>query len=70
VGMSNSGPDTNGSQFFISLAALPEFNGRYPVFGKVIEGLDVVLALTPRDPNADADAPPGDQILSITIEEK
>lgn len=70
VGMSNSGPDTNGSQFFISLAALPEFNGRYPVFGKVIEGLDVVLALTPRDPNADAHAPPGDQILSITIEEK
>ncbi len=70
VGMSNSGPDTNGSQFFISLAPLPEFDGRYPLFGKVIAGLDIAFSLTPRDPNANAEAPPGDQILNITIEEK
>ncbi len=70
VGMSNAGPDTNGSQFFISLGPLPEFNGRYPLFGKVIAGLAVAFDLTPRDPNADAEAPPGDPLLSITIEEK
>ena len=70
VGMSNNGPDTNGSQFFISLAPLPEYNGRYPLFGRVVAGLDVVQALTPRDPNVDAEAPPGDAITSITIEEQ
>ncbi|MCC7358191.1 MAG: peptidylprolyl isomerase [Anaerolineales bacterium] len=70
VGMSNTGPDTNGSQFFISLTALPEYNGRYPLFGKVIAGLEVVEALTPRDPNAEADAPPGDVITRVTIEEQ
>jgi cyclophilin family peptidyl-prolyl cis-trans isomerase/protein-disulfide isomerase len=70
VGMANTGPDTNGSQFFISLGPLPEFDGRYPLFGKVVAGLEVARRLAPRDPNADPDAPPGDQILSITIEEK
>jgi cyclophilin family peptidyl-prolyl cis-trans isomerase len=68
--MANTGPDTNGSQFFISLGPLPEYNGRYPLFGKVIAGLEVAQALTPRDPNADAEAPPGDRLLTITIEEQ
>jgi cyclophilin family peptidyl-prolyl cis-trans isomerase/protein-disulfide isomerase len=70
VGMANAGPNTNGSQFFISLAALPDYDGKYPLFGKVISGLDVVQRLTPRDPNQDAEAPPGDSIQTITIEEK
>jgi cyclophilin family peptidyl-prolyl cis-trans isomerase len=70
VGMVNVGPDTNGSQFFITLAAQPEFDGRYTLFGRVIRGLEVVESLTPRDPNVDAEAPPGDRILTIRIEEK
>jgi cyclophilin family peptidyl-prolyl cis-trans isomerase/protein-disulfide isomerase len=70
VGMANSGRNTNGSQFFISMAALPELDGRYPIFGRVVEGLDVVSALTPRDPNADPSLPPGDLIHSVTIEER
>jgi cyclophilin family peptidyl-prolyl cis-trans isomerase/protein-disulfide isomerase len=70
VGMANAGPDTNGSQFFITLAARPEFDGKYTLFGKVIRGLDVVQALIPRDPNIDAEAPPGSRINTVTIEEK
>jgi len=70
VGMANAGPDTNGSQFFITLAPRPDFDGKYTLFGKVVQGLDVVEHLTPRDPNNDAEASPGSRIVSITIEEK
>jgi cyclophilin family peptidyl-prolyl cis-trans isomerase/protein-disulfide isomerase len=70
VGMSNTGPNTNGSQFFISLGPLPQYDGKYPLFGKVLSGLDVVQRLSPRDPNQDADAPPGDIVQTIKIEEK
>jgi cyclophilin family peptidyl-prolyl cis-trans isomerase/protein-disulfide isomerase len=70
VGMSNAGPNTNGSQFFISLGALPQLDGKYPLFGKVLSGMPVVQKLTPRDPNQDAEAPPGDVIQTIKIEEK
>ena len=70
VGMSNAGPDTNGSQFFISLGALPQYDGKYTLFGKVVSGMAVVESLTPRDPNLNAEAPPGDIVQTITIEEK
>ena len=70
VGMANAGPDTNGSQFFISLAARPEFDGKYTLFGKVIQGMELVQGLTPRDPNNETEPPPGDRIITITIEEK
>ncbi|MGH2523357.1 MAG: peptidylprolyl isomerase, partial [Anaerolineales bacterium] len=70
VGMANAGPNTNGSQFFITLGPLPDLNGKYTLFGKVVSGLDVARQLTPRDPTADPEAPPGDAITSVTIEEK
>ena len=70
VGMANAGPSTNGSQFFISLAPLPELNGQYTLFGQVTQGLDVLNALTPRDPNNDAAAPPGDVIHTVIVEEQ
>jgi peptidylprolyl isomerase len=72
VAMANTGlPDSSGSQFFITYndqyqAAL---NGRYTVFGKVTEGMKVVDSLTPRNPATDPGAPPGDAIITITIEE-
>jgi cyclophilin family peptidyl-prolyl cis-trans isomerase len=72
VGMANmtNVPDSNGSQFFITYSAQPTLDGKYTIFGKVIQGMDVVFSLTPRDPSTGYDIPPGDEILSVTIEEK
>ncbi|MBN2047493.1 MAG: peptidylprolyl isomerase [Anaerolineaceae bacterium] len=72
VALSNANsPNTNGSQFFITLAPLSELNGRYTIFGQVIQGLDVLAQLTPRDPLNDvSDLPRADELLSVTIEKK
>ncbi len=70
VGMANSGPDTNGSQFFITFAPEPQLDGNYTIFGQVIQGMDVADSLTARDPSQSPNLPPGDKILDVTIEEK
>lgn len=70
VGMANSGPDTNGSQFFITFGPASHLNGFYTIFGQVISGLDVAEQLTPRDPSLGGFLPAGDLILQVTIEEK
>lgn len=69
ISMANSGPNTNGSQFFITYAPQPHLNGKHTVFGKVIEGMDVLNRLTPRDPTANPNFK-GDTLISVTIEEK
>lgn len=69
LAMANSGPNTNGSQFFITYAPTPHLNGLHTIFGEVIEGMDVVNALTRRDPNTAPDFE-GDAIATITITEE
>ena len=70
LAMANAGPDTNGSQFFITYGPADQLNGEYTIFGEVIEGMDVVEDLSPRDPSQGIGLPPGDVIISITIEER
>ncbi|OGO48169.1 MAG: peptidylprolyl isomerase [Chloroflexi bacterium RBG_16_63_12] len=70
VAMANAGPDTNGSQFFITYAATPHLNGLHTIFGRVTSGMDVAQSLAQRDPSKPPNAPPGDKINSVTIEEK
>lgn len=70
VAMVNSGPDTSGSQFFITYDAAPQFDGQYTIFGQVLSGMDVLKSLTPRDFQIGVETPPGDKLIDITIEEK
>jgi cyclophilin family peptidyl-prolyl cis-trans isomerase/protein-disulfide isomerase len=70
VAMSNSGTSNNGSQFFITYTAVPEFDGKYTIVGQVISGMDVLTSLRPRDPINDALLLPADNLVSITITEE
>ncbi|HLE59326.1 MAG TPA: peptidylprolyl isomerase [Candidatus Limnocylindria bacterium] len=66
LSMANAGPNTNGSQFFITYAATSHLDGRHTVFGRVTSGMDTVNALRERDPGRDPQ--PGDRIDTIEIE--
>jgi cyclophilin family peptidyl-prolyl cis-trans isomerase len=67
LSMANAGPNTNGSQFFLTFAATPHLDGRHTVFGRVTSGIDVLRSLRERDPMRDPK--PGDRIETIEIDE-
>jgi len=69
VAMANAGRDTNGSQFFITFGPTPQLNSGYTIFGQVVEGMDVVNAITRRDPDQNPTFA-GDAMESVTITEK
>jgi peptidyl-prolyl cis-trans isomerase B (cyclophilin B) len=67
LSMANAGPNTNGSQFFICYDPQPHLNGRHTVFGRVVEGMEIVNSFSERDPQQGG--PPAATIESIEIEE-
>ena len=67
LSMANAGPDTGGSQFFITFVPTPWLDDRHAVFGEVVEGMEIVNSLRERDPQSDRE--PGDRIESVEIEE-
>src|SRR5512138_3332574 len=67
LSMANAGPNTNGSQFFITHVPTPWLDGKHAIFGQVVGGMDVLMSIPARDPN-NRNAP-AVKLNKVTIQE-